>query len=130
MANFQAQEIARTGISSLKVGFNQVFGYFIEITHTHTAKVPPDYQRKQTLKNAERYITPELKEQEEKVLNAQEKLEKCEYELFLQLRELASSHTLELMATAETLAIADVLCSLAELASERGWTRPDIVEKY
>jgi DNA mismatch repair protein MutS len=129
MANFQAQEIARTGISSLKVGFNQVFGYFIEITHTHTAKVPPDYQRKQTLKNAERYITPELKEQEEKVLNAQEKLEKCEYELFLQLRELASSHTLELMATAETLAIADVLCSLAELASERGWTRPDIVEK-
>ena len=129
MANFQAQEIARTGISSLKVGFNQVFGYFIEITHTHTAKVPPDYQRKQTLKNAERYITPELKEQEEKVLNAQEKLEKYEYELFLQLRELASSHTLELMATAETLAIADVLCSLAELASERGWTRPDIVEK-
>jgi DNA mismatch repair protein MutS len=129
MANFQAQEIVRTGISSLKVGFNQVFGYFIEITHTHTAKVPPDYQRKQTLKNAERYITPELKEQEEKVLNAQEKLEKYEYELFLQLRELASSHTLELMATAETLAIADVLCSLAELASERGWTRPDIVEK-
>ena len=129
MANFQAQEIARTGISSLKVGFNQVFGYFIEITHTHTAKVPPDYQRKQTLKNAERYITPELKEQEEKVLNAQEKLEKCEYELFLQLRELAASHTLELMATAEALAIADVLCSLAELASERGWTRPEIVEK-
>ncbi len=129
MANFQAQEIARTGISSLKVGFNQVFGYFIEITHTHTAKVPSDYQRKQTLKNAERYITPELKEQEEKVLNAQEKLEKCEYELFLQLRELAASHTLELMATAETLAIADVLCSLAELASERGWTRPEIVAK-
>jgi DNA mismatch repair protein MutS len=106
-----------------------VFGYFIEITHTHASKVPPDYQRKQTLKNAERYITPELKEQEEKVLNAQEKLEKYEYELFLQLRELASSHTQELMATAETLAVADVLCSMAELASERSWSRPELVDK-
>ncbi len=127
IANFQADEITRTGISSLKVGFNQVFGYYIEITHTHTAKVPSDYQRKQTLKNAERYITPELKEQEEKVLNAQEKLEKKEHELFLTLREFATSHTQELMTTSETLAFADVLCSLAELASERGWTRPEIV---
>src|SRR5262249_3294649 len=70
IARFQAQEITRTGIGSLKVGFNKVFGYYIEITHTHVNKIPTDYTRKQTLKNAERYITPELKEYEEKVLTA------------------------------------------------------------
>lgn len=128
IATFQAQEITRTGISSLKVGFNQVFGYYIEVTHTHTSKVPPDYQRKQTLKNAERYITAELKEQEEKVLTAQEKLEKREYELFLKLREDVSRESVTLVAIAEALAQADALCGLGELASERGWARPHIQE--
>src|SRR5262249_21844695 len=70
IARFQAGEITRTGIPSLKVGFNKVFGYYIEVTHTHVSKIPTDYQRKQTLKNAERYITPELKEYEERVLTA------------------------------------------------------------
>ena len=86
IAQFQAQEITRTGIASLKVGFNKVFGYYIEITHTHATKIPADYQRKQTLKNAERYITPELKEYEQKVLSAEEKSQAREYDLFLQLR--------------------------------------------
>src|SRR5204862_5405215 len=83
IARFQAEEITRTGIGSLKVGFNQVFGYYIEITHAHASKIPSDYQRKQTLKNAERYITPELKEYEEKVLSAQDKLYQLEHDLFV-----------------------------------------------
>ena len=128
IATFQAQEITRTGISSLKVGFNQVFGYYIEVTHTHTSKVPPDYQRKQTLKNAERYITAELKEQEEKVLTAQDKLEKREYELFLKLRDEVCSHAATLVNIAESLAHADALCGLGEIASERGWVRPKMVD--
>ena len=93
IARFQAEEIARTGIPSLKVGFNQVFGYYIEITHTHASKVPADYQRKQTLKNAERYITPELKEYEEKVLTAEEKIHQREYELFVALRDRVAAQT-------------------------------------
>ncbi len=75
MAEYQAAEAARTGIPSIKVGFNSVFGYYLEITHTHRDKIPPDYIRKQTLKNAERFITPELKEYEEKVLSAEEQLQ-------------------------------------------------------
>ena len=87
IARFQAEEVTRTGINSLKVGFNQVFGYYIEITHAQAGKVPSNYQRKQTLKNAERYVTPELKEYEEKVLTAEGKLHEREYELFLAIRD-------------------------------------------
>src|SRR5205085_11099080 len=104
IARFQAQEITRTGIPSLKVGFNQVFGYYIEITHTHSGKVPADYQRKQTLKNAERYITPELKEYEEKVLSAEEKIHQREFELFTALRDRVAGQTGLLLQTAEVLA--------------------------
>jgi DNA mismatch repair protein MutS len=124
IARFQAAEIARTGIGSLKVGFNKVFGYYIEITHTHAAKIPTDYQRKQTLKNAERYITPELKEYEEKVLSAEEKSQQREYDLFLALRDLVTAETQRLLQTGEVLAHLDVLAGLAELAVSRQYVRP------
>jgi DNA mismatch repair protein MutS len=129
IARFQAEEITRTGIPSLKVGFNQVFGYYIEITHVHGKKVPPDYQRKQTLKNAERYITPELKEYEEKVLTAQEKIHKLEYELFLSLRDQVAAQTARLLQTAEVLATLDVLAALAELAASRQYVRPQLCDE-
>ena len=87
IANYQAQEIERTGIPNLKIGFNKVFGYYLEVTATHAAKVPEDYLRKQTLKNQERYITPELKEHEDKVLRAEESATSLEQELFQTLRE-------------------------------------------
>ena len=126
IARFQSQEITRTGIGSLKVGFNKVFGYYIEITHTHAAKIPSDYQRKQTLKNAERYITPELKEYEEKVLSAEEKSQQREYELFLALRDQVAAETQRLLQTGEVLAQLDVLASLAELAVSRQYVRPGL----
>ncbi|HXG12796.1 MAG TPA: DNA mismatch repair protein MutS [Gemmataceae bacterium] len=129
IAKFQADEIRRTGIPSLKVGFNQVFGYYIEVTHTHAGKVPPDYQRKQTLKNAERYITPELKEKEEKVLTAQEKIYSREYELFLALRDRVAAQTSRLLQTAEVLAMLDVLAALAELADTQQYCRPELTEE-
>jgi DNA mismatch repair protein MutS len=129
IARFQAQEITRSGINSLKVGFNKVFGYYIEITHTHAAKIPPDYQRKQTLKNAERYITPELKSYEEKVLSAEEKIQQREYELFLALRDQVGAQTHRLLQTAEVLATLDVLASLAELASSRQYCRPELSDE-
>ncbi len=91
IARYQSEEATRTGIPSLKVGFNSVFGYYIEITHTHRDKVPDGYIRKQTVKNAERYITPELKEYEEKVLTADEKAKELEHELFLELREMVAA---------------------------------------
>lgn len=127
IARYQAQEIARTGIPSLKVGYNQVFGYYIEVTHTHANRVPPDYIRKGTLKNAERYITPALKEYEEKVLTAEEKARALETQLFLSLREEAAGYTPRLLAAAEVLANLDFLAALAELAVERNYVRPAIV---
>jgi DNA mismatch repair protein MutS len=129
IANFQAQEITRTGIPSLKVGFNQVFGYYIEITHTHASKIPADYQRKQTLKNAERYITPELKEYEEKVLSAEDKIHAREYELFVALRDRVAAQTQLLLQTAEVLARFDVLTGLAELADARDYCRPELTDE-
>jgi DNA mismatch repair protein MutS len=129
IARFQAQEIARTGINSLKVGFNKVFGYYIEITHTHAAKIPADYQRKQTLKNAERYITPDLKEYEEKVLSAEDKIQAREYELFLVVRDQVAAQTARLLQTADVLAQLDVLAALAELAVSRQYVRPTLVDE-
>jgi DNA mismatch repair protein MutS len=126
IAKYQADEIVRTNIPSLKVGYNQVFGYYIEITHTHAAKIPADYQRKQTLKNAERYITPELKQHEEEVVTAEQKIFQREYELFLQLRDRVAEQTTRLMQTAEVLATLDVLASFAELATTRDYSRPEL----
>src|SRR5205823_6450724 len=128
IARFQADEVTRTGIPSLKVGFNQVFGYYIEITHTHVSKIPADYQRKQTLKNAERYITPELKEYEEKVLTAEEKIHLREYELFVALRDQVAAQTSRLLQTADVMAELDVLASLAELAGLRQYCRPTLCD--
>jgi len=125
IAKYQAQEITRSGINSLKVGFNQVFGYYIEITHVHASKVPSDYRRVQTLKNAERYTTPELKEYEEKVLTAEEKSRLLEQELFLALRERVAAQTPRLLATAEVLATLDVLAaSSAPPHDPRPFPRP------
>src|SRR5690606_28750223 len=104
---------------SMKVGFNKVFGYYLEVTHAHIAKVPPEYIRKQTLKNAERYITPELKEYEEKVLSAEERVLALELELFAELRDLTAKVAPRLLSTAAALAELDALASLAEVARAR-----------
>jgi DNA mismatch repair protein MutS len=127
IAGYQAREIERTGISSLKVGFNKVFGYYIEITNTHAEKVPVEYIRKQTVKNAERYITPELKEYEERVLTADERAQELEYELFVELRQIVAAAGRRLQATAAVLAQLDVLVGLAELARSRSYVRPRVV---
>jgi len=129
IARYQAEEAARSGIASLKVGFNKVFGYYIEVTHTHGHKIPDNYIRKQTVKNAERYITPELKEYEEKVLTADERAKELEYELFVELREFVATHARRLQATAAALAQLDVLAALADLARSRNYCRPKLVEE-
>ena len=129
IARYQAHEIQRTGIPNLKVGFNKVFGYYIEITNAHQTKVPEDYIRKQTIKNAERYVTPELKEYEEKVLSADEKAKELEYSLFLELRQAVAGARARLSASAGILAQLDVLASLAELARARNYCRPRLVEE-
>ncbi|MGD9636213.1 MAG: DNA mismatch repair protein MutS [Pirellulales bacterium] len=127
MAEYQAAECERTGIPSIKVGFNSVFGYYLEITHAHRDKIPVDYIRKQTVKNAERYVTPQLKEYEEKVLTAEERAKELELDIFSQLRELVAGAAARLQATAGALAELDVLASLAELARSRGYVRPTVV---
>jgi DNA mismatch repair protein MutS len=129
IARFQADEIARTGINSLKVGFNEVHGYYIEVTHTHGHRIPPNYQRRQTLKNAERYVTPELKEYEEKVLTAQDRIHQREYEMFVALRDRTATQTPRLLQTAEVLATLDALAGLAELAAERSYRRPALSDE-
>ncbi|MFH0963252.1 MAG: DNA mismatch repair protein MutS [Planctomycetota bacterium] len=129
IANYQAEEIRRTRIPTLKVGFNNVFGYYIEITHVHGERVPPEYIRKQTLKNAERYITPELKEYERKVLTAQEESRQLEYDLFVALREELAKEVGRLKKAAETLAELDVLGGLASSAIAHRYARPEIVEE-
>jgi DNA mismatch repair protein MutS len=117
-------EQTRTGIKSLKVGFNQVFGYYIEVTSSNLAQVPQDYIRKQTLANGERFITPELKEKENIVLTASDKIEKLERELFRGVLEQIRENRGRLLATAGALAELDVFCSLAEVAVENNYCRP------
>ncbi|MBM4096079.1 MAG: DNA mismatch repair protein MutS [Planctomycetes bacterium] len=127
LAEYQAAQIARTGINSLKVGFNQVFGYYIEVTQANISRVPADYQRKQTLKNAERFITPELLAFQEKALGADEGIAKRELELFTALREAVSRESARLRSLGDALAELDTLASFAELARDRGHCRPSIV---
>jgi DNA mismatch repair protein MutS len=129
IAHYQAQECERTGIPTLKIGFNKVFGYYLEITNANREKIPPDYIRKQTVKNAERYITPELKEYEEKVLTADEKAKDLEYAIFLELRDAVAAARRRIQATADVLAEVDVLVALAELARARNYCRPEMVEE-
>lgn len=129
IANYQAAEIERAGIPSLKVGFNKVFGYYIEVTNTHADKIPGDYIRKQTVKNAERYVTPQLKEYEERVLSADGQSKDLEYDLFIALRDFTAAAGRRLQSTASVLAQLDVLTALAELARSRGYCRPELVEQ-
>ncbi len=124
IAALQAQERERTGISSLKVGYNRVFGYYIEITNAHRDSVPADYQRRQTLTGAERYVTPALKEFEEKVLGATERIEAIERRVFEALRAEAGRAVAQLQAIASRVAQLDVLASLAEVAAREGYVRP------
>ena len=128
IAQIQTRERERTGIASLKIGFNQVFGYYIEITKVNVAKAPEDYHRKQTLTNAERYITPELKEYEEKVLGAEDKLKELESSLFLALRTRAARWTPQVQQIARALACIDLLAAFAELAELENYARPLVDE--
>ena len=126
--NLEAAERERTGIKSLKVGFNRVFGYYIEVTNPNIHLVPDDYQRKQTLANAERYITPELKEQEALVLGADERIKELEYELFLEIRQEVLQHVQAIQENARILANLDVFQSLATAAVEHNFVRPRMSE--
>ena len=126
IAKLQQDEITRTGISSLKVRFNSVFGYYIEITKTNLDKVPAEYIRKQTIANGERFITPALKEMEGKILGAEERSVKLEYEIFLKLREAVIGRLAEIQNTAGALAELDVLTNFAETARLFGHTRPEV----
>ncbi len=128
IAEYQARQIERTGITSLKVGFNKVFGYYLGVTAANLDKVPDDFIRKQTLKNEERYITAELKEYEDKVLRAEERAVALEQELFAALRERVCCETRRLQQTADTLAQIDVLTSLATLAVSNRYCRPTITD--
>ncbi|MDO8519215.1 MAG: DNA mismatch repair protein MutS [Deltaproteobacteria bacterium] len=125
----EAKERVATGINSLKIRFNSVFGYYIEITHAHSDKVPAHYIRRQTLTTAERYITPELKEYEEKVLRAGERIRDLEYRLFVQLRQKVAGEHVSIKQTAAALSALDAVASLAQVALERRYSMPVIVEE-
>jgi DNA mismatch repair protein MutS len=126
VAHFETGERRRTGIQSLKVRYNRVFGYYIEVTKSHLKAVPEDYIRKQTLTNGERYITPELKEYEAKILNSQELIEKLEIALLARVREQLGVHFVALKETSVALALLDVLLSFAEVAESQHFTRPRV----
>jgi DNA mismatch repair protein MutS len=130
IADIQAAERARTGIQSLKVGFNKVFGYYLEISNAHRERVPADYQRRQTLTGGERYVTPALKEYEEKVLNAAERIEARERQLFEALRARAGAEIARLQVIAARVAELDVLAALAEVAEREGYVRPLLTDGY
>ncbi|MDQ7092718.1 DNA mismatch repair protein MutS [Desulfosporosinus sp. PR] len=126
VARLENAERERTGIRSLKIGYTKVFGYYIEITHSNAHLVPADYLRKQTLSNAERFITPDLKDYEQKILGAEERLKELEYELLLILREDVRAHTQSILRVADILAELDVFVSLAEVAVRNRYVRPQI----
>src|SRR5205085_6833170 len=128
IAKLQQQEIDATGIKSLKVRYTSVFGYFIEITKSNLSSVPAHYIRKQTTVNGERFITPELKEMEGKILGADERSRALEYELFVQLRDEVLKRLVELQQTAAAIATLDAICSLAEVARLFGYCRPELTD--
>ena len=129
IATLEVSEREATGINNLKVGYNAVFGYYIEVSKVHSEKVPEHYIRKQTTANAERYITAELKNHESLVLGAEEKATSLEADLFNRLRVRVAEHAKALLQTARALAEIDTLAALAEVASRRGYVRPEIVEE-
>jgi DNA mismatch repair protein MutS len=126
IAELEASERARSGIPSLKVGYNKVFGFYLEVTNAHRDRVPADYERRQTLTNAERFVTPALKARESEVLAAEDKLRAREHELFVELRAFASRFVPALQGAASTLGRLDAECALAEAATRYGWVRPEL----
>lgn len=126
VARLENAERERTGIRSLKIGYNKIFGYYIEVTHANAHLIPKEYQRKQTLANAERFITPELKDYELKIMGAEEKLKELEYQLFLALREDVRLHAKGIIRAAQVLAELDVFASLAEVAVRNHYVRPQL----
>ncbi|ASS77193.1 DNA mismatch repair protein MutS [Tumebacillus algifaecis] len=126
IANLEATEREKTGIKSLKVGFNKVFGYYIEVSRTNVQYVPDTYERKQTLTNGERYVTPELKEKESLILEAEEKLIDLEYQTFVKVREEVATWLAKIQQAAESIALVDVLQSLATVSAKRRYVRPVI----
>src|SRR5690606_11925121 len=128
IARIQKELIARTGINTLKVGYNKDFGYYIEITHVHKERIPDDFIRKQTLVNAERYITPELKEIEEKILSAEERMIVLEQNLFTDLCLKITEYTDKFQLNARAIAHVDVIQGLAEIAVRNNYVKPEISE--
>ncbi|MEJ2650007.1 MAG: DNA mismatch repair protein MutS, partial [Sedimentisphaerales bacterium] len=128
LRNYQKKQIEQTGIQNLKIGFNKVFGYYIEVSHSAADKVPQDYIRKQTIKNAERYITEELKEYETQALSAEEKAIELEQQLFDQLRAQAAQYISRMQILAQTIAQCDCLVSLAYIAKRRKYIRPKVTD--
>jgi DNA mismatch repair protein MutS len=126
IAKFQQKERDRSGIKSLKVGYNKVFGYYLEVTKANISQVPDDYIRKQTMTNAERFYTPELKERESAILSADEKMVALEYELLTELNSIVASHSRQLQETAALIGTLDVLANLAEVAANNNYVRPAI----
>ena len=126
LQEFEENERIRTGIRSLKVGYNRVFGYFIEVRHSGASKIPENYVRKQTLTNAERYVTPELRDFETKILGAQEKIVTLEYNLFCQVRDKIKLRLPQIQETAKRIAIIDVVASFAEAATINNYVRPNL----
>ena len=129
IANLEAKEIERTGINSLKVRYNKVFGYYIEVTKSNLSLVPADYIRKQTLTNCERFITPELKEYEARILNAKERTEELEYEIFTGIRQDIAARVKKIQAIAQRLGVLDVITSLAEIALNNNYRCPSVDEE-
>jgi DNA mismatch repair protein MutS len=130
IARLQARERARTGIGSLKVGYNKVFGYYIEVTRSNLERVPPEYERRQTVSNAERFVTPELKEWESRILDADERITEREAKLFDELRGRVATHVARLQSAAERAAELDVLACLAQLAERNHYVRPVLHSGY
>ena len=128
LVQIQQREVQKTGITSLKIAFNKVFGYYLEVTHSHKEKVPAEWIRKQTLVNAERYITPELKEYEDKILNAEDKMIAIEQRFFMALVQETAQYVTQIQQNARVLGTLDVLISFAQVAISNGYCRPKISE--
>ena len=124
------KEIEKSGISSLKIGFNNVFGYYLEVTNTHKDKVPNDWQRKQTLVNSERYITEELKEYEQKILGAKDRISELEHQLYNELIDKVSAYIKPIQHNATLMAELDCLLSFSEVAAENNYVRPEVDDSY
>ncbi|MBE0649293.1 MAG: DNA mismatch repair protein MutS [Bacteroidales bacterium] len=130
LKQIQQREIKRTGIPSLKIGFNNVFGYYLEVTNTHKDKVPEDWDRKQTLANAERYITNELKEYEQKILGAEDRIQVLEQQIFEEILRFATGYIRPIQLNASLIASLDCLVSFAIVSLENNYQRPEITEDY